>query len=66
MNTASPGWMFRANTAAMASSSQSKGLARKTARCISSGTAECLTTAPSGARLPRRMAMVPWLPMGSS
>ena len=50
----------------MASSSQSNGRAVRMARNISFGTAECLTTAPSGARFPFRIAMVPSLEMGSS
>ena len=49
----------------MASSSQSKGRAVSSARCISLGTALCLMTAPSGARLPRSTAMVPSSPMGA-
>ena len=44
INTASPGWIAPCKTAAIASSSQSNGRARKTPQCISAGTAECFTT----------------------
>ena len=50
----------------MASSSQSKGRAVKVALNMALGQAVCLMTQPSGARLPRRMAMEPLVPMGSS
>ena len=65
MKTASPGRILWVRMAEMASSSQSKGRARSSARCISLGTALCLMTAPSGARFPRSTAMVPFLPMGA-
>ena len=51
--------------AAIASSSLSKGLAFKIPLCISFGTAECLTTAPSGAIFPFKIAIAPFLPIGS-
>ena len=66
MNTASPGWICLWSTAWRASSSLSKGRAFRVAWNISLGQAVCLITAPSGARLPFRMAMAPSVPMALS
>ena len=64
MITASPGFIAFVNTAFIASSSLSNGLAFNIALCISFGTAECLTTAPFGAKLPPSIAIAPLSPIG--
>ena len=64
ITTTSPGLIFRAWIAAKQASSPSKTFAGPVMlRCFSPAT---LATAPSGARLPCRMTMMPWSNIGFS
>ena len=66
MTTTSPGTIFLSEMALLTSSSELKQRAVPSKRIIFSLTAACLTTEPSGARLPKRMAMPPCLWNGLS
>ena len=66
MITASLGCISWCKIAYIASSSQSNGFAYSVAWNISFATAECFTTAPSGAKFPFNIAIVPFLPIGLS
>ncbi len=59
MTTTSPGLICLPMMASFASSSESKTRARPSKTSIAGSTAPALTTAPSGARLPKRMARPP-------
>src|SRR5262249_52257631 len=65
MTMTSPGSIFRSTSASIASGSSSKTLAGPTCTCIAPATEKLFTIAPSGAMLPRRMAIPPSLANGS-
>ncbi len=59
--TMCPGFTFPPIIPAMASGSDSNMMAFPSLTIISGATADCFTTAPPGARFPRRMASPPSL-----